>query len=259
MRSADDDPPPATAPTIGDPAPAPAVAFAPLHVTATTLRRGAPDRVIGQAIEIDTDALTINGATDDSFVAQADGDVAVLFTGALTVKQAVAIHGARPFILVASGRVAIDAPIDASAHGGAPGPGAVTTGAGLAGMSIFGPAGGGTRESSGGGGGSHGTRGGAGGSREPSFIPGGAPGAVYGASPSDPLAGGSPGGSGGFDLGQSGGAGGGAIQISSAVAIDVAAPILVGGGGGAGGGFTANGGAGGGAGGEIVLEAPAIT
>lgn len=231
--------------------------FVPLHVKPASLRFLAPDVVMNGG-SIDTDALTLNGNTSPYFIRQ--DSYAILFAGVFAVQSSTAIHGGSPLIIVASGQVNINAPLDASAHADVPGPGASTTGTGHVGVSAFDPGPAMIRLSSGGGGGSHGSPGGVGGSPSSTVVPGGSSGATYGASPQDPLVGGSPGGIGGFATSGSGGGGGGALQISSGVSINVfSTRISVGGGGGVGGHGGLNGGAGGGAGGEILLEAPTIS
>jgi hypothetical protein len=227
--------------------------FVPLHVLPASLQLGAPDLVMNGG-GIDTDALTIAGNPSPHFIRQ--GNYAILFTGVFAVQSSLAVQGASPLIIVASGHVNIIASINASADADVAGPGATTAGIGPVGVSFFDGAAG-VRKSAGGGGGSYGSLGGVGGSDSPSIAPGGSAGTMYGGSPQDPLVGGSRGGAGGFS-GGSGGGGGGAIQISSGVSIDVLATISVGGGGGVGGHTGLNGGSGGGAGGEILLEAPTI-
>jgi hypothetical protein len=232
--------------------------FVPIHLLPQMLVPGAPDLTLNaSASNIDTSALTINGATTPYFVQQ--GDYAVLFTGAFLVQSHVVIKGTLPLIVVARGQVTVAADIDLQATHKIPGPGATSTGpgAGSAGASVI-PAD--LRLSSGGGGGSYGTLGAQGGSQNASSIPAGHGGALYGTSPDAPLIGGSSGGKGGFSTGGAGagGAGGGALQISSAVSITIMAEINASGGGGTGGGVGSVGGGGGGAGGEILLESPMI-
>ncbi|HEX4416795.1 MAG TPA: hypothetical protein VH165_02800 [Kofleriaceae bacterium] len=244
-------------------APAP-VAGLPLHVLAATVVAGAPDLVLAAGgagnPTIDTGNLTINGAPSIYLVRQ--DPYAVLFTNAFAVQGPLTITGSAPLIVVASDQITLDSGIDLHATAAAPGPGAMTagTGAGTAGASYLVPSVG-ERESSGGGGGSYGTLGGPGGTSDTTHTPAGASGVRYGMQPADPLVGGSPGGAGGFGSGTTaqGGAGGGALQLSSAVSIRVSATINAGGGGGGTGGSGLAGGGGGGAGGEILLEAPAIT
>lgn len=232
--------------------------FVPIHVLPQTLVPGAPDLILRMSpTDIDTSALTIDGATTPYFVRQ--GNYAVLLARAFAVQGRIVIRGASPLIVVASDRVTVAANIDLRAVGSIPGPGAGSggPGAGGPGASML-PVD--VRLSSGGGGGSYGTLGGQGGSQRPGAVPAGPSGARYGLRPDAPLMGGSPGGDGGFASGSigAGGAGGGALQISSAVSISVLAEINASGGGGAGGGVGSVGGGGGGTGGEVLLEAPMI-
>ncbi len=236
---------------------APAGAGLPLHVLASSIPASVADLRIpngGNIVTIDTDALTLGGQFSTAFVRQ--GDYVILFARNIDLDGETTIRGAAPLIIAASGTVTISARVNANAVATSPGPGSTAVGAGVAGQSVR-PAS--TRNSSGGGGGSYGAVGGAGGSGAQAGA-GGARGTLYGGAPTDPLTGGSPGGNGGFasdGLGVAGG-GGGALQISAAVAIHVFAPIAAGGGGGRGGQLGDGGGGGGGAGGEILLEAPQI-
>jgi hypothetical protein len=258
-----------------DPAPAPGTSstsaaefgpdgsFVPIHLTASDVLGGAPDRTLtGDPTTIDTAALTIDGADDPYFV-QRSG-YAVLFANHFVAEHDVTVTGTRPLIIVAYHDAAVTGSIDLGAHGRVAGPGAAVIGPGLGGPGdsfVASPEG--DRISSGGGGAGHGSPGAPGGTQSEAAPPGAA-GTVYGAQPSDPLIGGAPGGLGGdgsaaFDIGAPG-AGGGALQISSATSISITGPhIAAGGGGGAGAGGSQAGGGGGGAGGEIFLEAPSLT
>lgn len=162
----------------------------------------------------------------------------------------VTVTGNRPLIVVALSDVVLSGQLQATVDdihrdqangGGADGPSKLSDGLGI---------GGGTRPrgTSGAGGGSFCGVGGAGRGTGADLAPGGK---SYGNVANVPLLGGSSGGAGPYP---SSGAGGGAIQIVSAVKIEVAATgvIHVGGGGG---GWA---GSGGGSGGAILLEAPAI-
>lgn len=234
-----------------------AAAFAPLHVLPATMMSGAPDLVLSTGpLLIDTTNLMISGAPSAYFVRQ--DSYTVLFANTFSVQNNLVIMGASPLIVVASGKVTIGANISLNANGLARGPGAMVGGGGAGGP-------GATnviveRESSGGGGGSYGTVGGLGGSMDATGTPPGSHGVVYGTDPDAPLVGGSPGGDGGFTSAPQGlgGAGGGALQISSAVSIQISGTLNAGGGGGRGGGTGSSGGGGGGSGGEILLEAPVI-
>lgn len=241
-------------PTPDAPAPDAAARALPVHVTARV--EGAADLVLATATTIDTTALTINGATSPYFVSQPP--YAVLFVRALEVTAPVTITGAAALIVVADDRIAVRGSLDLHAVGSAPGPGALTGGAGAGHSGIlFKDSQRDILMSSGGGGGSYGRAGAEGGSRDATLAPPGLGGAVYGGSASDPLVGGSPGGNGGAASGAGGG--GGALQLSAAGSIEIAAAINAGGGGGTGNGIGEGGGGGGGAGGEILLEAPSIT
>jgi List-Bact-rpt repeat protein len=236
--------------------------FAPLHVLPqTTMQTDAPDR--GLSGTIDTDALTINGAASTFFVRQNDRTT-VLFVHKVAINQPTTIIGSAPLIIVAFDAVTISANINLNAVKNRPGPGAMAGGQGAGGPGGTAEASPGDLVSSGGGGGSYGTLGGVGGTTN-NVVAAGAVGVGYGTRASDPLVGGSPGGTGGgggttYGLG---GAGGGALQISSMVSIafvTASSSIVVnaGGGGGMGGLCGPIGGGGGGAGGEIILEAPSI-
>src|SRR5262245_28048050 len=106
--------------------------FAPLHVLPETMMTGAPDLVLQDVLTtIDTTALTINGVTNEYFVQQ--GNYAILFSNNFTVLGPVRVTGASPLIVVACDHAQVDALIDLSAVGTAPGPGAATSGAGIGG------------------------------------------------------------------------------------------------------------------------------
>ncbi len=242
-----------TAPTDG---PFP---FVPIHVLPETLMGGAPDLVLtANPTLIDTTALTIGGATNPYFVRQ--GDYAILLANGVSVQNEVKVSGAFPLIVVARDRVTVLARIDLNAVGRIPGPGAAANnpGGGGAGQSVLLM----ERASSGGGGAGYSSFGAPGGTFNAGMIPGGGGGARYGMLVTDPLTGGSRGGSGGFSTGAigAGGGGGGALQISSAVSVSITSTgrIEASGGGGAGGGGGFVGGGGGGSGGEILLESPSI-
>lgn len=231
--------------------------FVPLHIQPATFMSVAPDLILGSGPNvIDTTALTINGAASAYLVQDRDdaGNAsAVLRTAAFAMQSPLRITGTLPLIIAATGRVTIAADIDLSAVDQVPGPGALTSGIG-AGANGDSRIQNGALLSAGGGGGAYGTTGGDGGDvRTP---PIGLGGLQYGHAPAGPLVGGSPGGRGGMNT--PAGTGGGALQISSAVAITIASGIISSGGSGGHPGGNFGGGAGGGAGGEILLEAPAI-
>lgn len=237
--------------------------FVPIHLTSSDVFSGAPDLTLtGEPSRIDTRLLTIDGAQNPYFLQR--GSYAVLFADHFVAEHDVGVTGTLPLIIVAYHDATVMGSIDLGAHGATPGPGAAVIGPGLGGPgTTFLASSEGDRISSGGGGGGYGSPGGLGGTLGASVAPPGAAGMVYGAQPSDPLIGGSPGGLGGdgsteFGIGAPG-AGGGALQISSATSISISGPhIAAGGGGGAGGLGSSAGGGGGGAGGEIFLEAPCL-
>ena len=214
---------------------------------------------------IDTTAMTIDGLTRDDFVAreQPDGPgVAVLSVGSLDVSGLVRVVGTRPFIVYATGVVAIGGMLDAGAHGGEPGAGGYVDGPGH-----------GASESKpvadvcdpGGGGGGFGGAGADGGAESCGGVHG-AGGSTYGDAALVVLEGGSGGGAGspGACAVVAAGAGGGAVQVSSLASIAVGGGINVGGGGGGGGPYCVDpdgdggAGGGGGTGGAIFLEAPVV-
>lgn len=238
--------------------------FVPIHLTSTDVVSNAPDLTLtGEPSSIDTGLLTIDGAQNPYFLQR--GGYAVLFADHFVAEHDVVVTGTLPLIIVAYDDATVMGSIDLGAHGVTPGPGAAAPGPGVGGLGAsFVADSEGDRISSGGGGGGHGSPGGRGGGGIGDIAPPGAAGMVYGAQPSDPLIGGAPGGLGGdgsaeFNIGAPG-AGGGALQISSATSISISGPhIAAGGGGGIGGLGSSAGGGGGGAGGEIFLEAPCLT
>jgi hypothetical protein len=165
------------------------------------------------------------------------------------------VVGTKPAIIYAIGTVDIEGTIDVAAHGSTEGPGGyhdAGPGQGAPGASVVTDAGD-TVETQGAGGGSYCGAGGGGAPALADGGPGAAPGATYGTASLVPILGGSSGGS-----HSSTGYGGGAIQITSNVAITVGAT----------GGINADGdggddhdsvGGGGGSGGAILLEAPLVT
>jgi len=211
-------------------------------------------------------------------VSQADGgsEVCVLQTGAFLIgeRATVAVRGTRPLVIMAAGEVRIDGVLDVGADLDEPGAGGFAGGIrtrveGLGSAPGLGGDHEGTYDDGGGGGG--GLCGAGGGGGEGASAAGGAGGAA--ADPAwelRPLAGGSGGGRGrgtyradGTNAGH-GGAGGGALQISTRARILVRGEIRAGGGGGLSGNnlfsSTINwgSGGGGGSGGALLLEAPAV-
>lgn len=187
--------------------------------------------------------------------------IAVLIVGGLDVNVPLVVRGARSLVVVAARAARVGSSIDAGGKGEKPGPGGFAFGAGD-GRGKDGEEGS-VDQDSGGGGGSFGSLGAAGGDT-PSGKAGGAAGIVYGDDPSL-FFGGSPGGEGSpvdkCRPRQLGGGGGGAIQISSLVSVEVLAGawINTGGGGGRGGCYdNGSAGGGGGSGGTIFLESRSI-
>ena len=220
-------------------------------------------------VMIDTMALTVTpalpmGARIHMIAQDPSGpDLAILEVHSLTSTGTITVHGARPLVIYAVTSMTIGGTLDAGAHGAMmPGPGALTSGSGLglAGTHA------GTYSDGGGGGGSFGTAGARGGNAsETAGVTGngGAPGTIYGDAQLSVLQGGVPGGGampnpcGGAPMPPLGGAGGGAIQLSSP-AITLDGTIIAGGGGGQGGilctGNMSSAG-GGGSGGAIYVQA----
>lgn len=246
------------------------VVFVPTHIQ-PVYDLLAPDVVVSVDTEIDTVARTIKPAGGMAVVSTAlifsPEGATVWSVGALTLDAAIEIkvRGSRPLVIVATRDVTLNGKIDASAGDNAgPGGAAAATGTG---KGVDGAKNG--NDASGGGGAGHASVGGVGGTRN--ATTGGAAGPVTNANAkAAALVGGSGGGHGGGFLldictdkarGR-GGAGGGAVQISSIGKILVSGTggIDVGGGGGNGGckdngGSDAySGGGGGGAGGTVVLE-----
>lgn len=220
---------------------------------------------LGDAL-IDTTALTIDGVVpiDASFVPalQSNGpEVAVLVVDSLVVTGTVRVVGGRPLVIVGT-TIDVDGVIDGGARSVVPGPGGGAAGVGIG-------AGGSTSKpfvevcDPGGGGGGFGQLGASGG-LESCASTQGAGGPVYGDGGLGTLVAGSGGGlaSGGACPRSTGGAGGGAIQLTAYGVLTITGAITVGGGGGEGGPYCedndAGAGAGGGAGGAIFLEARAV-
>ncbi len=239
--------------------------FVPTHVSPSAVVPGASS--LAGPRDIDTERLQIDGmAPAPGFLFAAEpghDDWAVLSVRDFNVTNDLRVHGRRALIVVAAGSIQIGAKLHAGAEQRTPGPGGQFTGqgAGSDGKSS-------DIDDSGGGGAGHGTSGAAGGdSASLSNGQGGAAGGTY----STELAGGSGGGAGsglsgnnpcpadqGFGLG---GAGGGAVQLSAGIALDLlfSGVVDAGGGGGRGGcKESASAGGGGGSGGSLWLEAPTM-
>jgi len=243
--------------------------FVPSHVPASTYKPGAIDLAGLRAV--DTDALQIDlGAglvqPPPGVVFAAFGGIAVLSVGGLSIDFDVSVTGSRPLAIVAARAVVVDHAVNASADLASAGPGGmiVAIAQGLGGNG----ANSGFSDGGGGGGGYStigGAGGGAGGTSTTPAAAGGPAGASYTVTNVN-FFGGSPGGNGSSacntGLTSVGGAGGGALQISSAVSIEIKANgrLSVNGGGGTGGckGNGASGG-GGGSAGVVFLEAPTVS
>jgi hypothetical protein len=211
---------------------------------------------------IDTATGTItpglSGALVIASIAQEDGPpVMVIQASSFMIDANVRIVGDKPLIFVATNDITVTGTLDASADlltAGAGG-GQQTQGMGAGGMGMPGN----NLADAGGGGGGYGTPGGKGGDVDQRA--GGLAGVAYG--DATKLLGGSGGGRGagpGTCL-SSGGAGGGALQITAGGTLTLGGAINVGGGGGVGGpACTGDGGAagGGGSGGMIYLQARAF-
>ncbi len=235
--------------------------FVPSHVAPTHVQEGAISLV--GVKDIDTEKLLIDGkppVAGVAFVPETTHDAwAVLSVKDFTVSSDLLVHGRRSFILVAVGSVKLSAVIHAGASSRTPGPGGQYTGIGHGGDGKTT-----SNQDSGGGGGGFGTVGADGGpSQANNNFEGGVGGPTY----TVELGGGSGGGQGAGSKGctmnqgwSEGGAGGGAVQISAKLGIDIDATggINAGGGGGRGGCSVASAGGGGGSGGTIWLEAPSI-
>lgn len=213
---------------------------------------------------LDTDTLTFDGAPLASgqmiAVAQVGGgpELALIDASAVAVIGEVRVIGGRALVIAAT-TIDVTGVLDASASGDMPGPGASRDvgGEGAAGVHAG-------VEDGGGGGGGHGTMGASGG--DGGSIAGSAGGSAIGDAGVGVLVGGARGGDGIAVVcgNPRGGGGGGAVQLTAATRVMIAATgrVLAGGGGGAGGtecgDIDAGSGAGGGAGGAIVVEAPAF-
>jgi hypothetical protein len=245
-----------------------------LHLAASDGIPGDTALMLSGTVSIDTGApsigVTLPGSDTFDLRPQLDGGprLAVLHVGSLSVASLanVKITGPNPLVIVASSDVDIAGLLDASAHGTTRGPGGAMPGAGN-GKGSNG-AHGDNASDSGGGGGGYGMTGAKGGAIDNGCtVDAGNAGGTDGDAPITVLVGGS---SGGESSGTAcdpdlGGAGGGAIQISTwaRIAISVTGRINAGGGGGSGGtdcgDSDVNSAAGGGSGGAIVLQAPSIS
>ncbi len=259
--------------TDGDPGPM----IDPLHVPPAGGAPGTGDLTLTD--DVDTTQLTIGGSSDlptgvtfDSYPQASGPDVAVLHVKTLTVPSSASIRvtGTRAFIVVASGAIQIDGVIDGGAKRDQAGPGGsqpgMGPGAGVDGSHVS------TFRDSGGSGAGFLTDGGTGGAATPCNPSANTTNA--GTMSIDPamviLRGGAGGGAAARPSNGCGdntpGAGGGAIQLTSATRVSITGGITVGGGGGGGGRAQLSGdpqcnqtaGNGGGAGGAILLQSPIV-
>lgn len=254
-----------------------AAALEPLHVPPAGSAVGTADLVLDA--DVDTSALSIGGSTTlpagvtfDVWpqLGSGGGELAVLHVRALSVPTSVTVRvtGSRALVVIAGGNITIDGQLAGNARGDEPGPGGAGPDAGIgkgnpgAHASSF--------RDSGGSGAGFATAGGTGGRVTGCMPTVGtvAAGTTYGDAMLTTLLAGSGGGTAynGTCGNRPGGAGGGAIQLSSAtqIAITLTGGINVGGGGGGGGrspintGCNMTAGSGGGSGGAIVLQAPLV-
>lgn len=204
-------------------------------------------------IDTDTGEVTVDGAAVrvvNGLVAQAGGpDVRVVAVRSLTT-QVVTVTGKYPLAIISTGDIIIGGEFSASAKANVPGAGAYHDGD-CVGQSAPDAPDFGIPGNSGGGG--FGSAGGAGGDGDNTSIGLGIQSGAAGGKPTGnaslvPLRGGCAGGSGRFST-DLGGAGGGAIQLSSRTRIVVSGSVAANGGGAHGGG---------GSGGGILLEAPIV-
>jgi hypothetical protein len=238
--------------------------FVPSHVAPSHIQPGASP--LSGLKDIDTEHLLLDGKPPPAgvvFIPEASHDAwAVLSVADFTVNTDVLVHGRRSLIVVSVGSIKLGAVMHAEASSRSPGPGGQYTGIGHGGDGKTT-----SNQDSGGGGGGFGTPGGNGGPSEASTNYEGGPG---GKPYMLDLGGGSGGGMGSGTNGaipcpmnqgwSQGGAGGGVIQLSAKLGIDIneTGGINAGGGGGRGGCSAASAGGGGGSGGTIWLEAPSI-
>lgn len=241
----------------------------PSNVPATTLDPNAASLTGVVRIDTTLPGLDLGGGLDASLPpgitftivdhpspSVADGGVAALSVGDLTIDRDVAITGARPLVVVSSGKVAVRAIVSANGRAAMPGPGGFAFDVAAGGPGAGGRGdNGNVNDDSGGGGGGHGTRGVQG--ADVSGKTGGAGGGTY----ELPLVGGSAGGRGwNTQCGNGGGGGGGALQVFALTSLTVAASggVNVGGGGGRGGCSNGTSAGGGGSGGYLLLESPRV-
>lgn len=251
------------------------IAFDALHVPTTGDVVGTQDLVFASNTTIDTGTLSIgtplpSGVTFDMWPQTSGGELAVLHVGRLLVPVGVTVRviGSRPLVVISAGEIVVNGSIDVGARRDVPGAGGSGPGMG-AGKGNDGQHAGNYNDS-GASGGSFGSVGGAGGSSTAcasNDVPITNPGSTYGSSSLDILVGGSGGGN-AFNSTcglHTAGAGGGAIQLSSATRVTISGGVNAGGGGG-GAGLSLKptghcdmaAGSGGGSGGAIVLQSPRV-
>jgi len=233
----------------------------------------------GQAVKVDTDAGTVDGASSPAFrtLAQSGSGVelGVLCFSSVEIPSAVTVEvsGTRALVLVADQVHVAGTLLLTGGRGGThlAGPGG-NQGSTALGVDGSGPGGGEsapvstTKYDGGGGGGGFGSSGGHGGADVTLYTSGGDGGGGFGSATLVPLVGGSGGGAGSpgdSAKAAAGGGGGGAVQIVGRTRVDIPGKINVGGGGGDGGvkddsGVSGGAGGGGGSGGAILVEAPTV-
>ncbi|ACY14632.1 hypothetical protein [Haliangium ochraceum] len=252
----------------------PSLSFDVAHVPDDRQLPGFDTLTLGTAT-IDTSALTVDGQDYpqsgagiffESVPQEGGGpELAVLHLGRLELTGGtVSVTGSRPLVVIAQDEIIINGELSGAANLQTPGPGGFLPGEG----EQSGAGGDGSNDNlddGGGGGAGHATAGARGGHGDCGGCDlGGAGGQAYGDQGQTRLFGGSGGGAAGNSCdAPPGGAGGGAIQLTAGVRIEIGGDgsIHVGGGGGSGGSNcpgNAGGGGGGGAGGSIYLQAPVV-
>lgn len=234
------------------------------HVPPTSWSPGTDVVVVTGTSTLDTTQLELDGVAMAELFASPQvgggGELAILAVDRLEVPGTLRVIGARPLVVIANA-IEVEGTIDGAARRDVPGPGGAVpsagAGAGQPGVSM------GLYDSAGSGAG-FGSSGGGGGLHACGSVPGGIAGTAYGDNAQAIFVGGSGGGAGspGMCMARSGGAGGGAIQLSARDSITISGVVHAGGGGGAGGSFCngndAGAGSGGGSGGALFLEAPLV-
>ncbi len=216
--------------------------------------------VLSGAATIDTNTGTVTDSNGTVIVETfLTNGIRVLIARSLSTGD-VTVSGSYPLAVVAHGEILIAGNFSVSADGPTPGPGA-RSGVANPCVGVDGVGDLGLGQWSGGGGGSFGSSGGRGGNHP--NMDGGAPGVPASGEDLEPLVGGCAGGN--YDIGadqilDSGGAGGGALQLVSRTGIRFAGGTISASGGGAGPtGMDFLAGGGGGSGGGLLLETPAVS